>query len=555
MDKINRIHLAKVPYEISITAQEDLKSYLHNINKQLDSDLAEETMADIEMRITEILNDRGVNKNDVITDKDIKAIKEQLGSPEQFSEEIPDIKNEQSTKSRKLFRDTDTALIGGVSGGLGNYLNLDPVLIRVAFILLTLLWGLGLLVYILLWIMVPPATTNSDKLMMKGEQVTAGALHRYRNNAQRSIANLRLRKLFIVIFKIFRVLVTIWAIMFILGLLTAIGFGSTILLTQPLHPIFVNYHLNYLLLSLIWLFIMLIIGLVIVVLLSLWRKQISSLKIATFTLLGVMVLNIVGILIVSPFVVNHYMNIYGDNKLDISLPVTTTGMVPASNFSLQASSNLEVSYEITNQPLHVTYQAYPGMGRPNINISNKNGTISVNSNNIEKVVPNCVLNWCKNIYLPVKVTIYGPSLKTYTAGGGTELNIENINQSNLTVNAQNYSDVNIYSSYDQNLNLSATNNSSISAEATTAVTTNVNVDNSSNIYSSLTTNLVANLPNICDQSLLELDEFPTTSTINGKPITNDSLSQNACVSINNNGPVEVPSPPMQGFYTFHRHIF
>ena len=178
MDKIIRIHLAKVPYEIGVNAQAELKRYLDEIRDELDADLANDIMTDIEVRITEILSDRNVKQNDVITTKDIKAVQEQLGSPEQFtdSENKTKKKSPGSREAKKLLRDPDGAYIGGVASGLGAYFAIDPIFIRLIFIALTFASGLGIALYILFWLLVPEAKTNSDKLLMRGEPATAERL-------------------------------------------------------------------------------------------------------------------------------------------------------------------------------------------------------------------------------------------------------------------------------------------------------------------------------------------------------------------------------------------
>lgn len=56
---------------------------------------------------------------------------------------------------KKLYRSRRSRVFGGVAGGLGTYFNMDPILIRVIFVLVTLLHGLGLLAYIILWIVIP----------------------------------------------------------------------------------------------------------------------------------------------------------------------------------------------------------------------------------------------------------------------------------------------------------------------------------------------------------------------------------------------------------------
>ena len=63
-------------------------------------------------------------------------------------------------KSKRLHRSNTDKVIGGVSGGLANYLGVDPVLIRVAFVLLTLFGGGGVLIYIVMWIAIPAETID-----------------------------------------------------------------------------------------------------------------------------------------------------------------------------------------------------------------------------------------------------------------------------------------------------------------------------------------------------------------------------------------------------------
>ncbi len=74
--------------------------------------------------------------------------------------------------SRKLFRDNERKVIGGVSGGLAAYFGFDIIVIRVLFVIFTVFWGFGLIVYIVLWIVCPPAVSITDKMEMQGEPVT-----------------------------------------------------------------------------------------------------------------------------------------------------------------------------------------------------------------------------------------------------------------------------------------------------------------------------------------------------------------------------------------------
>lgn len=76
-----------------------------------------------------------------------------MGDASSDEKEIPKVK-------RKLYRDTDDVVIGGVCSGIGNYFDVDPVLIRVVFFLLVFLSGFGVLAYIVLWIAMPEAKNS-----------------------------------------------------------------------------------------------------------------------------------------------------------------------------------------------------------------------------------------------------------------------------------------------------------------------------------------------------------------------------------------------------------
>ena len=89
------------------------------------------------------------------------------GKKEEFMDpyEVPDI-----NPNRKLYRDKDNAMLGGVSSGLSAYFNIDPVILRFLFIIGTIWAGIGVLVYIILWIALPTANTIVEKLEMKNQQ-------------------------------------------------------------------------------------------------------------------------------------------------------------------------------------------------------------------------------------------------------------------------------------------------------------------------------------------------------------------------------------------------
>ncbi len=75
-------------------------------------------------------------------------------------------------KLKKMFRDPEAKVVAGVSSGIANYFGIDVVIVRVLFVISLLLGGVGLLTYILLWIVLPEAKSVSDKVQMKGDPIT-----------------------------------------------------------------------------------------------------------------------------------------------------------------------------------------------------------------------------------------------------------------------------------------------------------------------------------------------------------------------------------------------
>jgi phage shock protein PspC (stress-responsive transcriptional regulator) len=179
MKEITRIHIAKIPYDIEINAKKDLEKYLKALESYSDD---AEIIGDIEIRITEILSDRGVKRGDVISDADVETLRQQLGEPSEFmGEEVHPL--EDGVAKRKLFRSVDDSIVGGVLGGIAAFFNVNPLWIRLIFIALALAsFGTALLVYIVLWIVVPPAKTAADKLQMRGQAITIASIREFNEN-------------------------------------------------------------------------------------------------------------------------------------------------------------------------------------------------------------------------------------------------------------------------------------------------------------------------------------------------------------------------------------
>jgi len=136
-----------------------------------------EIVADIEARIAELFKEKIDEKESVINISHVENIMKTMGQPYEMQEEMdPDDTTASSFKwssksNKKLYRDTSKSHIAGVAGGLGKYIGLDPIFIRIAFLLLIPVGGTGVIVYMILWILIPEAASTSDRIRMEGKKV------------------------------------------------------------------------------------------------------------------------------------------------------------------------------------------------------------------------------------------------------------------------------------------------------------------------------------------------------------------------------------------------
>ncbi len=184
MKKTIKISLQGAIFFMDEDAFASLSQYLDDIGNRLGTQEGrEEIIQDIETRIAEIFTERLGGKREVVTQEDVTAVISLLGRPEDIAGEEGDTSSAGPGASRdsagtrkRLFRDPENSVLGGVCGGLGAYFNLDPVWFRVAFIVLTLLYGASILVYLLMWLIVPEARTTVQRLEMTGQPVNLSNL-------------------------------------------------------------------------------------------------------------------------------------------------------------------------------------------------------------------------------------------------------------------------------------------------------------------------------------------------------------------------------------------
>lgn len=174
MKKTIKINIAGVIFHLDEDAFEVLQNYLTAINKRFAAtEEGKEIVSDIEHRIAEILQSKLSDQKEVISTEDIEEIIDIMGRPEDFdTDEESDEKDYQRNEkySKRLYRDPDNRVLGGVCSGIATYLNIDPLIIRILFLVLIFGYGIIGVIYIVLWALLPAANTTAKKLDMRGEK-------------------------------------------------------------------------------------------------------------------------------------------------------------------------------------------------------------------------------------------------------------------------------------------------------------------------------------------------------------------------------------------------
>ena len=181
MNKTININLAGLVFHINEDAFEILKNYLNTLKNHFKNEEGgDEILKDIEGRISELFTKRMVKK-EAISLTDINEVITIMGDPSQYDDKIEQEQSQESQdkeedlrkgKRRKVFRDEEDRMIGGVCRGMAHYFDINVLFCRIIFIGILFLIGPGApFLYIMFWIALPSAKTTAEKLEMKGERV------------------------------------------------------------------------------------------------------------------------------------------------------------------------------------------------------------------------------------------------------------------------------------------------------------------------------------------------------------------------------------------------
>lgn len=192
MKKTFTINISGSVFHIDEDAYEKLRNYLHMLTSHFGADAdGREILQDIEARIAELFSQKmEAEGKDVVVEPWVDEVIARMGKPEDFMEaEEEETKTaeqaapvtEAAKVKRRMYRDGENRVIGGVCSGMGAYFSIDPVILRIIMVIILFAsFGTALLIYVILWIAVPKAKTTAQRLEMRGQEATV-------SNIQRSI--------------------------------------------------------------------------------------------------------------------------------------------------------------------------------------------------------------------------------------------------------------------------------------------------------------------------------------------------------------------------------
>lgn len=177
MNTTKNISMGGYAFIVEEDAFARLRAYTGAVKRNLEgSPGADEIMDDIEVRIAEILRENMAGR-EVVKNEDVSVVISRMGEPDVYVQDRSGESKRSHAETadmesgeRRLHRDPDNKILGGVCGGLGAYMSVDPIWFRLAFALTFWFYSTGFWVYLILWIIMPVAKTRIQKLQMRGKR-------------------------------------------------------------------------------------------------------------------------------------------------------------------------------------------------------------------------------------------------------------------------------------------------------------------------------------------------------------------------------------------------
>lgn len=531
MKEITRIHIAKVPYDVEIVAKKSLEAYLKTLEAYSNDT---EIIDDIEIRITEILADRGVGRGGVITGEDVTALKQQLGEPSEFMEDGAAIGyNEVETHSattRKLYRSTDNAILGGVMSGIAAFFGINVLWIRLIFIIVALMsFGAAILVYAVLWIVVPPAKTAADKLQMIGKAVTVSSIRALNENEEVKSRSTNVAGR--------RIMVTLFGTASILGALAALAItgGATFAILMQRGNIFTadggaNFFIAAFILAIIS-------GLLLSALFILLAYASFTQKASRRVIISVCIVIALG---VASFGTAVGLVQYGTLRHAAVVRANTHDAV----IHLPSGSQMMKSLVVATTNIKVRYIVVDGGPTASLSTYAQNGTVDANKVNTtlengiltlqadKSLEQTCTSMWCRDTQ-PI-ITIYGPALDSITADQKSLFDYAATNQPKLAISAQQLSDVTISAGMIAELDVAVLKDASIDATNATVSTAKIDIRSAANLTMGTIENLGLTSQEACpegNKSILDIEQVSSRQMLINGGMVQASSTNLACTDI------------------------
>ena len=201
MKRVETININGIVFSVDDDAYGRLCTYLDTLNKYFENERGgREIIADIETRIAELFVERDGGAEQVVTLSNVVRVIETLGTPEDIAgtdtepgEESAAPPHRAEKRTRRLYRDPDNRYLGGVSSGIAVWLGINPLIVRLAFLAAAFFYGMSVVAYCILWIIIPKAKTTARKLEMHGEPVTISNIEK---NIKESLSDPLLKQSF-----------------------------------------------------------------------------------------------------------------------------------------------------------------------------------------------------------------------------------------------------------------------------------------------------------------------------------------------------------------------
>lgn len=432
MKEITRIHLAATPYNVEVDAKKELEKYLHAIEKTLSAD--DDTVREIEARMVELLLERGVTGDKVVTKQDVEAIKTRLGAPGEFaSDQVV-----AGPIEKRLMRDTQNGMIGGVFSGIAAYTGMDAVWFRLIAVLLAFAsFGTVIIVYVVLWLVVPSAKTAAERLQMRGVQPT---LENIQEESVNDITEVPTnRKPLVVLLRVFGVLTFVG--------MAAAGLAVLVFAVLGASPLWFAY--NWLANG--WLIaafgLCVISGLLFVSLMAILAYSAGTWRITRSLAVAAAIITVAGLVSFSTAV---GVGIYGGNMLQRSIEQhtqktrTELGQLQGVTQLQVGQSKMAVEYHVTKQAPYAVVEALQQTGKQPVRVAvaRAGDTATLKVEDTEDDSCSNMFDLCGN--RSTKVTIYGPAIDQLTVHDNTSLNYTVDTQNELKIEQGENSGVSLY---------------------------------------------------------------------------------------------------------------